>query len=41
MDGSQDHHIKENIPPIEARDDGSNRDASFEGLDGDDEDVPR
>ena len=36
-DGSKDHHIRECIPRITARDDGSDEDNPLEGLDGDDE----
>ena len=38
-DGFQDHHTREHIPQIEARDDDSDVDDPFEGLDGDNEDV--
>ena len=35
-DGSQDHHIREGVPRVEARADGSNGEDPFEGLDDND-----
>ena len=35
----QNHHIRESIPRTEARDDDSDGEDPFEGLDDDDEDV--